>query len=127
VTTPTKPRDQQGTVTAEAALLLPLVAAFCLALVWLLTVAISQIRVVDAARDAARSMARGDDAGTAAAAALRAAPAGAHLTVARSGETVTATVSARVPAPSWLLVPLPAANVESSATVEVEGDVAQAP
>jgi hypothetical protein len=119
--------DERGTVTAEAALVLPLIATFCLALVWMITVGIAQVRVVDAARDAARSLARGDDRDTAAALARRAAPDGSQVTFAESGTTATATVSARVSAPRWLLVPLPSASVNSSATVEVESDGALRP
>jgi hypothetical protein len=36
--------------------------------------------------------------------------------------TVTASVSARVSPPSWLVVPLPSVEVESHSTVEVEPD-----
>jgi Flp pilus assembly protein TadG len=117
-----QPRDQRGTVTAEAALVLPLIAAFCLGLIWMVSVGIDQVRVVDAARDAARSIARGDDPGMAAAAARRTAPAGSRVTFQESGATATANVSARVSAPHWLLVPLPSVMVESTATVEVEVD-----
>jgi hypothetical protein len=120
-------RDERGTVTAEAALVLPLIAAFCLALIWMVTVGIGQVRVVDAARDAARSLARGDDRDMAAALARRAAPDGSEVTFAQSGATATATVSARVSAPRWLLVPLPSASVHSSATVEMEDDGALQP
>jgi Flp pilus assembly protein TadG len=120
-------RDEGGTVTAEAALILPLIAAFCLALIWMLSVAIGQVRVVDAARDAARAVARGDDRATAATTARRTAPGASQVQFAESGGAVTATVSARIAAPGWLLVPLPSAHVESSATVEVESDVGGQP
>ena len=116
----TQLRDQRGTVTAEAAMVLPLVAAFCLGLIWMVSVGIDQVRVVDAARDAARSLARGDDQGTAAAAARRTAPAGSRVTFKESGATATATVSARVSAPRWLLVPLPSVTVDSTATLDLE-------
>jgi hypothetical protein len=121
------PRGEQGTVTAEAALVLPLIAAFCLTLVWMVSVAIAQIRVVDAARDAARSVARGEDAGAAVALAQRGAPHGAQVAIKHSADTATATVSVRVAAPHWLLVPLPAVTVQSSAAVEVENGVGSAP
>jgi hypothetical protein len=39
-----------------------------------------------------------------------------------SAGTVTATVSAHVSPPSWLMVPLPSVDVESRSTVEVEPD-----
>ena len=65
-------------MTAEAAIVVPIMAAFALALVWLITLGIAQVRAVDAARDAAREMARGDDAAAAVSAARRTAPA-AHV------------------------------------------------
>ncbi len=110
-------------VTAEAALVLPLVALFSLALIWLLSVGIEQVRVVDAARDAARAVARGDDDPAAVQAALRTAGSDAEIVVRHGAGLVTVTVSARVSAPGWLLVPLPAVSVTSRATTEVEADV----
>jgi TadE-like protein len=115
-------RDQRGMVTAEAALVLPLVAAFCLVMLWMLTLGIAQIRAVDAARDAARALARGEDREAAVSSAERSAPAGARVSFTESVGTVTASVSARIEPPSWLLVPLPPVDVESSSTVEVEPD-----
>jgi TadE-like protein len=115
-------RDQRGMVTAEAAMVLPLIAAFCLVMLWMLTLGIAQIRAVDAARDAARALARGEDRGAAVSAATRSAPAGARVSFTESAGTVTASVSAHVSAPSWLVVPLPSVDVESRSTVEVEPD-----
>ncbi len=107
-------------VTAEAALVLPLIAIFALALVWLMTVGIAEVRVVDAARDAARAVARGDDDTAAAAAARRTAGSGAGVVVRRSGGLVSVTVTERVSPPGWLLVPLPSVTVSSSSSVEAE-------
>lgn len=115
-------RRQRGTVTAEAAIVLPLMSAFCLALVWMVSIGISQVRAVDAARDAARAIARGDDQPAAAAAARRTAPDGSEVTFSESGGTVTVEVSVRVSPPGWLLVPLPTVTVGSSSTVETETD-----
>jgi hypothetical protein len=115
-------RDQRGMVTAEAALALPLIAAFCLVMLWMLTLGIAQIRTVDAARDAARALARGEDRAAAVSSAGRSAPGGARVSFTESAGTVTASVSARISAPSWLLVPLPSVGVESRSTVEVEPD-----
>ncbi|MGI8578407.1 MAG: TadE family type IV pilus minor pilin [Nocardioidaceae bacterium] len=115
-------RHDTGMVTAEAAVVLPIIAAFALLLVWLLSVGIAQVRVVDAARDAARALARGDDSSMALAAARRTAPAGSQIMVGRAGGFVTVTVSLHATAPSWLLVPLPSITVGSHSTVEMEGD-----
>lgn len=117
-------RHQRGTVTAETAVVLPLVAGFALMLVWVVSLGIAQVRTVDAARDAARGLARGDDQSAAIALAKRTAPAGAHVSVTGSEGSVTVSVELRVEAPGWLLVPLPAVSLGSASTVEVEGDVA---
>lgn len=49
-----------GAVTAEAAMALPVLVAFVLALVWALAAAADQIRCVDAARAGARAAARSE-------------------------------------------------------------------
>lgn len=115
-------RAGRGMVTAEAALVLPLVALFALALVWLVSVGIDQVRVVDAARDAARALARGDGDAAASQAARRTAGFGAIVVIRRNSSVVSVTVSQRASAPDWLLVPLPAVLVTSQSSVEVEGD-----
>lgn len=114
---------ERGMVTAEAALVLPMVAAFCLVLVWLVSVGVAQVQLVDAARDAARAIARGEDQDAAATAARRTAPAGSEVAFDTSAEVVTVRVSVQAAAPRWLLVPLPAIPLGSSSTVEVERDV----
>ena len=103
-------------------MVLPLVAAFALTMVWMITLAIAHVRSVDAARDAARALARGEDSSAAVALAERTAPPGATVAVASSGSTVTVTVSADTTSPSWLLVPLPSTTIDASASVEVESD-----
>lgn len=120
--------QERGTVTAEAAVVLPIVAAFALTLVWMLTVGIAKIETVDAARDAARAIARGDDPDQAIAIAARTAPPNADIDIgeAETG-TVTVTVSAQAEPPGWLLVPLPAVSVESQATTLVEGASSDSP
>lgn len=113
-------RSQRGTVTAEAAIVLPLVAAFALALMWLVSVTIAEVRCVDAARDAARALARGDDTAAAAAAARRAAPKLARVEWSRDGTSVSVTVSWVAEPPGWLLVPFPGVPVRSTSSVEAE-------
>ena len=51
-------RDDSGAATAELAMALPLLLAVTVGLVWLLSVAAAQLRVVDAARESARAAAR---------------------------------------------------------------------
>lgn len=113
-------RSARGTVTAEAAVVLPLVAAFAVSMVWVVSASIGQILVVDAARDAARELARGEDAAAVVAQARRTAPDGARVTIHRSGGLVTVEVSATQTPPGWLLAPIPDWTVRSSSTVEVE-------
>lgn len=113
-------RDERGTVTAESAVVLPLVAAFALAMVWMVTVAIAQVQVVDAARDGARAMARGEDVPAAVSLAQRVSP-GARVDVTQDRQTVTVVVQTDSIAPAWLLVPLPSVTLKAASTVEVEG------
>ncbi|MDX6298504.1 MAG: hypothetical protein QOI51_2361 [Nocardioidaceae bacterium] len=113
-------REEAGMVTAEAAAVLRLVAIFTLAMVWLLSVGITQVRVVDAARDAARAVARGDPDDQAIVAARRTAGADARVGIHRAAGLVTVTVLEQARAPGWLLVPLPAVAIRSQSTVEVE-------
>ncbi len=114
-------RDQRGTVTAEAAMVLPLIAAFSLVLVWMVLLGVAQVRAVDAARDAARALARGEDEQAAVAAARRTAPGASDVTFAESAVGVTVTVTIKAVAPGWLLLPMPSTTVASSSTVEIEG------
>jgi hypothetical protein len=113
-------------VTAEAAIVIPVIVLVAAALTWLVVLVIAQIQVVDAARDAARAMARGDDADAAIGHAVRVAPEGADVSVSESADqTVTVTVEVEARAPGWMLVPLPAVHLESRATTVREEDVAR--
>ncbi len=116
-------RADCGSVTAEAAVVLPVIAAFILSLVWMVAIGLAQVQVVDAARDAARSLARGDSETTAIAAARATAPHGADVTVSYVGSRVSVVVSVSETGPGWLLAPLPAMTVRSESTVEVESGV----
>lgn len=93
-------RSEAGAVTAELALGLPLLLVVTWSMVWLLTVVVDQIRVVDAAREAARALARGDPQSEAVGVARRVAPAGARVRVSVSGERVVVHVSSRATAPA---------------------------
>lgn len=113
---------ERGTVTAEAAVVLPVIAFFAMALLWMLSLGIAKVETVDAARDAARVIARGDSTDIAVAAARRSAPPGASVSVdASSPGSVSVTVTVEAKAPGWLLVPLPSVAVGSTATTPAEG------
>ncbi|MFE0101374.1 TadE family type IV pilus minor pilin [Streptomyces sp. NPDC059009] len=91
-----------GFVTAEAAVVLPTLVLFAMALVWALLAAAAQIQCVDAARAGARSVARQDPEGVAVAAARQAAPGGARVSVRRTGDLVRVEVIADAPGPRAL-------------------------
>ncbi|MFH9806027.1 TadE family type IV pilus minor pilin, partial [Streptomyces albidoflavus] len=77
---------QRGAVTAEAAVVLPTLVVFLLALVWALLAVAAHIQCVDAARAGARAAARQDPPAAVVEAALQAAPEGAEVTVGRTGD-----------------------------------------
>ncbi|MFF9900913.1 TadE family type IV pilus minor pilin [Streptomyces longispororuber] len=89
-------------MTAEAAVVLPTLVLFTMALLWILMAAAAQIQCVDAARAGARAMARQDPPGTAVAAARQAAPPGTRVAVRRDGDLVRVEVVAPAPGPRVL-------------------------
>jgi hypothetical protein len=112
---------EDGTVTAEAAIVLPIIAAFALTLMWMLTVGIAKVETVDAARDAARAIARGDDPAAVVAAAARIAPPDAVITIDEGVDgLVTVTVAVDVQPPGWLVAPLPSVTLGSEASTLTE-------
>ena len=83
-------------VTAETAVVLPVLLLVLVGAVAAVTVVGAQLRCVDAAREAARAAARGEPAAVVAQASAGAAPEGAVTDVAGDGETVLVTVSTSV-------------------------------
>jgi Flp pilus assembly protein TadG len=83
-------------VTAETAVVLPVLLLVLVGSVAALTVVAGQLQCVDAAREGARAAARGEDAAVVMAIVGRAAPAGAGGSVSTGGEEVRVTVSARI-------------------------------
>ena len=100
-------RAERGAVTAELVMAIPLLVAVTAALVWLLSVGLAQVRMIDAARETARALARGDAPADALAVGRRVAPPGAVFTVTESDGLVTvrATGPAGGPGPGLALVP----------------------
>ncbi|MFI8422352.1 TadE family type IV pilus minor pilin [Streptomyces sp. NPDC085479] len=96
----------RGSVTVEAAIVLPVLALFAMALLWALAASAAQIRCVDAARAGARAAARSEPAAAVTAAARAAAPEGARVAVVREGELWRVTVEAAAPGPGGLGVTL---------------------
>ncbi len=93
-------------MTAEAAVVLPVLVLFAMGLVWALLAVAAQIQCVDAARAGARSAARQDPYAVAMAVAEQAAPKGARVTVRRDGDVVRVRVTARTPGPAGLALHL---------------------
>ena len=81
-------------VTAEMAVVLPVLLLVLAAAVAALVVVGSQLQCVDAAREGARAAARGEPVGVVTELAGRAAPDGARVRVSVVGEGVTVTVTA---------------------------------
>ncbi|MFF9147743.1 TadE family type IV pilus minor pilin [Streptomyces sp. NPDC014861] len=96
----------RGSVTVEAAIVLPVLALFAMALLWALVASAAQIRCVDAARAGARAAARSEPAEAVTAAARAAAPDGARVAVVRDGELWRVTVETAAPGPGGLGVTL---------------------
>lgn len=113
-------RTDDGAVTAEIALGLPLLLALTAGLVWLLSIGAAQVQVIDASREAARALARGDDQSSAVSVARRIAPDGARVRVRRQGETLTVITSARVRGPGGLFEALPGVTLTSEAVALTE-------
>jgi Flp pilus assembly protein TadG len=85
-------------VSAETAVVLPVLLLVLAGAVAAVTVVGAQLRCVDAAREGARAAARGEDAATVAALVERAAPEGAETAVSEVGDEVHVVVTADVPA-----------------------------
>jgi hypothetical protein len=82
-------------VTAESAVVLPVLVTFALALVWGLLVVAAQIQCIDAARTGARAAARQDPQASVLEVTRDAAPKGARVTVTREGDLVRVLVVAK--------------------------------
>lgn len=106
-------RDR-GSATAELAIGLPAVVLLLLAGLTAVSAVLTQLRCVDAARDAALAASRGEDG---VAAGRRSAPAGATVSVAVGSESVQVRVSAPVH-PLGARVPGLTVTAESVAAIE---------
>ena len=113
-------RDQVGAVTAEAAAVLPVLVAVVLGLVWCLSLVVTQVRVVDGAREVVRVSARGDSTDAAKAAGRRVAPDGAIVHLRRDGDRVVAEIEVEVRGPGGVFRHLPGPTVRSRAVAVAE-------
>ncbi|WP_369130938.1 TadE family type IV pilus minor pilin [Modestobacter roseus] len=109
--------SEDGMVTAETAVVLPVLLVVLAGAVAAVVVVAAQLRCVDAAREGARAAARGEPAAVVERVAGAAGPDGAVVGQGSSGDTVTVTVAAVV-AP---LGPVPwRVTVTATATAVVE-------
>lgn len=113
--------SQHGSVTAETAMVLPVLVALAMGMVWLVSLGVAQVRVVDAARETARAVARDEAPAVAAQLGRRIAPAGSDIDVEDRGGTVVVDVSVHVRGPGGLFAFLPGVEVDAQAVTAKEG------
>ena len=94
-------RGDRGTATAELAVVLPAVVLLAASGVWAVAAAAAQLRCVDAAGTGARALARGETTAAVSLAVAEVAPAGAAVSVSRTGElaVVEVRMTVRLPGP----------------------------
>lgn len=107
-------------VTAEIATVLPFLVLVTLAFAWMITLGISQVRCLDAAREAARVAARGDGTAAAVTIATRVAPSGADVSVHEGNGLVVVAVTVRAAPPVPLFGNVLAVRLVASATAATE-------
>lgn len=99
---------------------LPVLVGLTLGLVWLVALAVTQVRVVDAARETARALARDEPVASAVDMGLRVAPADADITVHEGAGEVRVHVAAEVQGPGGLFGFLPGVEVDAEAVTAKE-------
>lgn len=115
-------RGARGSVTAEAAMVLPVLVLVTLALVWLSGLVLTQVRLVDSARETARAIARDDPVEAAWAQGRRVAPEGARFELDTRDGLVAVTVRAQPSVPRFLqFLPRPTLAAEAVTAVEASG------
>jgi hypothetical protein len=113
-------RRDRGAVTAETAIVLPVLVVLLLVGLWAVGVVVANIRCVDAARDVARAVARGEPGDVAQRIGERSAPPGAVIGISRDGPDVRVVVDADVRLDWVLLSKLPSVEVRGQAAVQIE-------
>ena len=87
---------------------------------WLVSLGITQVRALDAARETARAAARSDGSGHALALGRRVAPAGSRISLGHGGGTVVVKVSSPVNGPAGLFGRWATFRVEAEAVAAEE-------
>jgi hypothetical protein len=98
----------------------PLLLALTVGLVWLLSLGLAQVRIVDATREAARAVARGDPTDEAVARGLEVAPPGTDLTVGSAQGQVVVRGVVSVDGIGGLFDALPSVRLTAEAVAAVE-------
>ena len=100
--------------------MLPVLVAITLGLVWLVALAVTQVRVVDAARETARAFARDEPASAAISLGQRVGPSGSRISVDEEDGLVRVHVVAEVKGPGGLFAFLPGVEVDAEAVAAQE-------
>ncbi len=101
-------------------MVLPVLTALALALAWVLSLAGTHVRAVDAAREVARAAARGESRSAAIALGRQVAPDGATISVREGGRQLVVAVTASVRPVAGLLSFLPPVHVDARAVAAKE-------
>lgn len=112
--------EERGAVTAEAAVVVPMLVLVTMGLAWLVSLGVTHVRVVDAAREGARVVARGESPAAGSALAQRVGPDGSRAVVSTVGDTVVVTVRAPVKGPGGIFGFLPAVDLHAQAVAAKE-------
>ncbi|WP_420488542.1 TadE family type IV pilus minor pilin [Kribbella solani] len=115
-------RAGRGAVTAELAIVLPMLLSLLLLGVWAIGLVILNLQCIDAARDVARAVARGESPDEAQAIGQRAIP-GGTVAIARDGSDVRVTVSAAPRRTPPLIGRLFAPRLTATAVLQVEPEI----
>ncbi len=109
-------------VTAELATIAPFGVALGFLLLWLVSLGVTQVRLVDASREAARMVARGEPVETAEAVARKLSPSGATVTVQTDAGLVEVTVGASSSLPLPVLDNVGATELAATAVAAREDE-----
>lgn len=112
--------SERGAVTAETMLVLPVLVAVTMGMVWLVALGVTQVRVVDSAREVARAVARDEPRARAVDLGARIAPHGSRISVTDQGATVRVRIESEVSGPGGLFSFLPAVQVDAEASAAKE-------
>ena len=114
-------RGERGLATAELAVLAPFALVLVVLLLWVASLGLTQVRLVDAAREGSRLVARGEPEADAVEAVRRLAPAGSTVDVAEGADgTVAVTVRVRARAPLGFASTVGSVGLDASAVAAVE-------